>query len=36
MVKWLNPSNLSDYKHIGMGHGGQKEDLKYYSPRAGI
>jgi methionine sulfoxide reductase catalytic subunit len=37
MVKWLKSIEfVSDYKHIGMGQGGHREDHKYYSPRAGI
>ena len=37
MVKWLKSIEfVEDYKHIGMGQGGHREDHKYYSPRAGI
>ncbi len=37
MVKWLKSIEfVDDYKHIGMGQGGHREDHMYYSPRAGI
>ncbi|MGH9984209.1 MAG: molybdopterin-dependent oxidoreductase [Nitrososphaeraceae archaeon] len=37
MVKWLKSIEfVNDYKHIGMGQGGHREDHMYYSPRAGI
>jgi methionine sulfoxide reductase catalytic subunit len=37
MVKWLRSIEfVNDYKHIGMGQGGHREDHMYYSPRAGI
>ena len=37
MVKWLKSIEfVSDYKHIGKGQGGHREDHMYYSPRAGI
>ncbi len=37
MVKWLKSIEFTDdYKHIGMGQGGHREDHMYYSPRAGI
>jgi methionine sulfoxide reductase catalytic subunit len=37
MVKWLKSIEfVRDYKHIGMGQGGHREDHKYYSPRVGI
>jgi DMSO/TMAO reductase YedYZ molybdopterin-dependent catalytic subunit len=37
MVKWLKSIEfVADYKHIGMGQGGHREDHMYYSPRAGI
>ena len=37
MVKWIKSIEfVNDYKHIGMGQGGHREDHKYYSPRAGI
>ncbi|MGB7638090.1 MAG: molybdopterin-dependent oxidoreductase [Nitrososphaeraceae archaeon] len=36
-VKWLRSIEfVSDYKNIGMGQGGHREDHMYYSPRAGI
>jgi methionine sulfoxide reductase catalytic subunit len=37
MVKWLRSIEfVKDYKNIGMGQGGHREDHMYYSPRAGI
>ncbi|HET8792984.1 MAG TPA: molybdopterin-dependent oxidoreductase [Nitrososphaeraceae archaeon] len=37
MVKWLKSIEfVENYKHIGMGQGGHREDHKYYSARAGI
>jgi len=37
MVKWLKSIEfVNDYKDIGMGQGGHREDHMYYSPRAGI
>jgi sulfoxide reductase catalytic subunit YedY len=37
MVKWLKSIEFVDnYKNIGMGQGGHREDHMYYSPRAGI
>ncbi len=37
MVKWLKSIEfVNDYKNIGMGQGGHREDHMYYSPRAGI
>jgi methionine sulfoxide reductase catalytic subunit len=37
MVKWLRSIEfVNDYKDIGMGQGGHREDHMYYSPRAGI
>ena len=37
MVKWLKSIEfVDDYKNIGMGQGGHREDHMYYSPRAGI
>ena len=37
MVKWLKSIEfVDDYKHVGMGQGGHREDHMYYSPRAGI
>ncbi len=37
MVKWLKGIEfVEDYKHIGLGQGGHREDHRYYSPRAGI
>jgi methionine sulfoxide reductase catalytic subunit len=37
MVKWIKSIEfVSDYKNIGMGQGGHREDHMYYSPRAGI
>jgi thiosulfate reductase cytochrome b subunit len=37
MVKWLRSIEfVDDYKHIGTGQGGHREDHMYYSPRAGI
>ncbi len=37
MVKWLKSIEfVNDYKHIGLGQGGHREDHMYYSPRAGI
>lgn len=37
MVKWLKSIEfVKDYKHIGLGQGGWREDHMYYSPRAGI
>ncbi len=37
MVKWLKSIEfVNDYKHIGMGQGGHREDYKYYSSRAEI
>jgi methionine sulfoxide reductase catalytic subunit len=37
MVKWIRSIEfVSDYKNIGMGQGGHREDHMYYSPRAGI
>jgi hypothetical protein len=37
MVKWIKSIEfVEDYKHIGMGQGGHREDHRYYSPRAGI
>lgn len=37
MVKWLKSIEfVDDYKDIGMGQGGHREDHMYYSPRAGI
>jgi DMSO/TMAO reductase YedYZ molybdopterin-dependent catalytic subunit/thiosulfate reductase cytochrome b subunit len=37
MVKWLRSIEfVNDYKNIGMGQGGHREDHMYYSPRAGI
>lgn len=37
MVKWLESIEFAnDYKHIGMGQGGHREDNMYYSPRAEI
>jgi len=37
MVKWLRSIEfVHDYKHIGKGQGGHREDHMYYSPRAGI
>lgn len=37
MVKWLKSIEfVNDYKHIGLGQGGWREDHMYYSPRAGI
>jgi DMSO/TMAO reductase YedYZ molybdopterin-dependent catalytic subunit len=37
MVKWLKAIEfVEDYKHIGLGQGGHREDHMYYSPRAGI
>jgi methionine sulfoxide reductase catalytic subunit len=37
MVKWLKSIEfVSDYKGIGKGQGGHREDHMYYSPRAGI
>ena len=37
MVKWLKSIEfVNDYKHIGLGQAGWREDHMYYSPRAGI
>jgi sulfoxide reductase catalytic subunit YedY len=37
MVKWIRSIEfVSDYKHIGMGQGGHREDHMYYSRGAGI
>jgi methionine sulfoxide reductase catalytic subunit len=37
MVKWLRSIEfVNDYKNIGLGQGGHREDHMYYSPRAGI
>jgi methionine sulfoxide reductase catalytic subunit len=37
MVKWLESIEfVSDYKNIGKGQGGHREDHMYYSPRAEI
>jgi len=37
MVKWIRSIEfVKDYKNIGMGQGGHREDHMYYSPRAGI
>jgi thiosulfate reductase cytochrome b subunit len=37
MVKWLKSIEfVADFKQIGMGQGGHREDHMYYSPRAGI
>ena len=37
MVKWLKSIEfVSDYKHIGMGQGGHREDHMYYGIGAGI
>jgi DMSO/TMAO reductase YedYZ molybdopterin-dependent catalytic subunit/thiosulfate reductase cytochrome b subunit len=37
MVKWLKSIEFVDnYKNIGMGQGGHREDHMYYSPRAEI
>jgi methionine sulfoxide reductase catalytic subunit len=37
MVKWIKSIEfVSDYKTIGKGQGGHREDHMYYSPRAGI
>ncbi|MBV9176739.1 MAG: molybdopterin-dependent oxidoreductase, partial [Nitrososphaeraceae archaeon] len=37
MVKWLRSIEfVNDYKDIGMGQGGHREDHMYYSPRAEI
>ncbi len=37
MVKWIKSIEfVNDYKHIGLGQGGWREDHMYYSPRAGI
>jgi len=37
MVKWIRSIEfVYDYKNIGMGHGGHREDHMYYSPRAEI
>lgn len=37
MVKWLRSIEfVDDYKQIGMGQGGHREDNMYYSPRAEI
>lgn len=37
MVKWLKSIEfVNDYKKIGMGQGGHREDHMYYSPRAEI
>ncbi|KAA2281602.1 MAG: molybdopterin-dependent oxidoreductase [Candidatus Nitrosocosmicus sp.] len=37
MVKWIKSIEfVSDYKHIGMGHGGHREDHMYYDLGAGI
>jgi len=37
MVKWIKDIEfVEDYKHIGLGQGGHREDHMYYSPRAGI
>ena len=37
IVKWLKSIEfVSDYKHIGMGQGGHREDHMYYGIGAGI
>ncbi len=37
MVKWIKSIEfISDYKNIGMGQGGHREDHMYYSRGAGI
>ena len=37
MVKWLKSIEfVNDYKHLGLGQGGWREDHMYYSPCAGI
>lgn len=37
MVKWLRSIEfVQDFKQIGLGQGGWREDHMYYSPRAGI
>jgi methionine sulfoxide reductase catalytic subunit len=37
MVKWIRSIGfVSDYKNIGMGQGGHREDHMYYSRGAGI
>jgi methionine sulfoxide reductase catalytic subunit len=37
MVKWLSSIEfVNDYKNIGMGQGGHREDHMYYSPHAEI
>ena len=37
MVKWIRSIEfVSDYKNIGMGQGGHREDHMYYSRGAGI
>lgn len=37
MVKWLRSIEfVNEYKNIGLGQGGHREDHMYYSPRAGI
>jgi methionine sulfoxide reductase catalytic subunit len=37
MVKYIRRIELvSDYRHIGAGQGGWREDHQYYSQEAGI
>jgi methionine sulfoxide reductase catalytic subunit len=37
MVKWISSIEfVSDYKNIGMGQGGHREDHMYYGIGAGI
>ena len=37
MVKWLKAIEfVEDYKHIGLGQGGNREDHRFYARRAGI
>ena len=37
MTKWISSIEfVSDYKNIGMGHGGQREDRMYYGRGADI
>ncbi len=37
MVKWIRSIELvHDYRHIGLGEGGWREDWQHYDPQAGI
>jgi len=37
MVKWVRAIEfVADYRHIGQGQGGWREDQQYYAHAAGI